>query len=134
MRREMAKGARFSFYGMLMFMGLMFWVAAAGGWFHMSEEVYGAAVTWPSEIWAAGMLLPSSTYLMMLFINGKRWWTVYVRLAIGVLMMVYFSAFIVLGFPSAGVDLLVIGSAALLGKCGWMLYFDGRDMKRQRNG
>ena len=130
----MSKGARFSFYGHILGMGLMFWVATAGGWFRMQESVYGSAVTWPAEWWAAGMMCPAAVYLMMLFINGQRWWSVYVRLSIGAFMMVYFSAFVVLGFPTAGIDLLVIGSMALLVKCSVMVYFDGKDLRRQHHG
>ena len=101
--RDVAKGARFGFYLMQFVMGCIFWIAAAGGWFIMSEAIYGAAVAWPAEWWAAGMGLPATVYLSALFINGSRSWTPYVRAIVGVWMMLYYSAFVALGFPSAGV-------------------------------
>ena len=134
MNRDMAKGARFSFYGMQFLMGCVFWIASVTNVFIMSEEVYGAAVAWPSEWWAGGMMGPAALYLIALFINGRRWWTAYVRMTIGAWMMLYYSAFVALGFPSCGLDLIVIASSIFMAKAAVMLVFDARDWARGPHG
>lgn len=128
----MTKGARFSFYGMLFLMGGVFWIAAATGHFVMSPEVYGQAVELPAELWAGGMLFPSFFYLIALFINGSRSWTAPLRIAIGLAMMTYFSAFVVSALPASGGDLMVIASGVMMIKAAVMAYFDGLDLLRGR--
>lgn len=137
MNRDMAKGARFGFYTMLFGMGAVFWITAKLGYFSMSEDVYGRAVDYPAVWWALAMLLPSSTYLMALFINGRRWWTAPTRITIDVLMMFYFSMFVAYALPASGGDLMVVASVVLMIKSGVMAFFDVCDMKRvwgPRNG
>ena len=133
MNRDMTKGARFSFYGMQLLMGCVFWLTAVADIFQMSDLVYGSAVAYPAEYWAGLMMFPATVYLAALFINGRRWWTVYIRIAMGIWMMLYYSAFVVLAYPSAGVDLIVIGSSIFMAKSAIMLYFDGVDVKRKRH-
>lgn len=131
MNRDMAKGARFGFYMMLMFMGATFWVATKTGHFKMSEDVYGRAVDYPAVIWAGLMLFPSAVYLMALFINGRRWWTAPIRVLIGLFMAVYFSAFIAMALPASGGDLMVIASGAMMAKAVIMATFDISDARRK---
>ena len=133
MIRDMTKGARFSFYGMLFLLGAVFWIATKAGHFSMSEAVYGRAVDLPAALWAGCMLFPAAVYLIALFVNGRRWWTVYLRLLIGAGVMFYFSAFVVFALPASGGDLMVIASGVLMLKAGIMSYFDGLDLIRQRS-
>ena len=133
MNRDMTKGARFSFYGMLFLMGCVFWIASVSGHFKMSEEVYGAAVQLPSEVWAGAMLFPSALYLAGLFINGRRRWTAPARIAVGVWMMFYFSSFVASALPASGGDLMVIASGIMMIKSAVMGYFDGLDYLRKRH-
>lgn len=133
MNRDMTKGARFSFYGMQLILGSVFWTAASSGHFVMSEEVYGRAVDWPAKWWALAMLFPAATYLAALFVNGRRRWTPYIRVVAGCWMLLYYSTFIAFGLPSAGVDLIVIASGVFALKAGVMLAFDCADIKRKRH-
>ncbi len=133
MIRDMTKGARFGFYGMLFLMGAVFWIATKAGHFSMSEDVYGEAVALPAALWAGAMLFPSAIYLGALFINGNRWWTPYVRVSCGGWMMLYFSAFVVFAWPASGGDLMVIASSVLMMKSFVMAYFDGLDLLRGRH-
>lgn len=134
MSRDMSKGARFSFYGMMFVMGVVFWIAAQAGFFRMSQEVYGDAVNLPAKWWAAAMLFPSTAYLVALFINGRRWWTPHIRLTVGVWMALYFSAFVASALPASGGDLMVIASGVFAVKVAVMGYFDGLDYLRGRHG
>lgn len=131
--RDMTKGARFSFYGFQFLMGCGFWISAALGYFSMSEVVYGAAVAWRAELWAAAMAGPATVYLVALIINGNAPWTPYVRALVGVWMMLYYTAFVVLGFPTAGIDLIVIASSCFAIKAFVMLCCDTRDILRGRH-
>lgn len=134
MNRDMTKGARFGFYGMLFLMGCVFWVASVTGHFNMPPEVYGDAVELPSEIWAGAMLFPSALYLSALFINGRRSWTAPGRMMVGVWMMFYFSTFVASALPASGGDLMVIASGIMMLKSAVMAYFDGLDYLRKRHG
>lgn len=133
MTRDFTKGARSSFYAMLFAMGCVFWVASASGNFTMSADVYGEEVlTLPSEIWAAAMMIPAGSYLIALYVNGRRRWTPYARLVCGLLTACYFSAFVVSAWPAAGGDLMVIASSVMMIKSGAFAYIDGVEMLRQR--
>lgn len=131
--RDMTKGARFSFYGFQFLMGCGFWISAALDYFSMSEAVYGAAVAWRAEWWAAAMAGPATVYLVALIINGNAPSTPYVRALVGVWMMLYYTAFVVLGFPTAGIDLIVIASSCFAIKAFVMLCCDTRDILRGRH-
>lgn len=132
--RNMTKGARFSFYSMLFLMGSVFWITAMTGHFRMHPEVYGSAVDLPAILWAGLMLFPSGAYLPCLFVNGRRWWTVHVRLVVGLWMITYFSAFFFAALPTAYGDFMVIASAVMAVKALIMVAFDALDLKRQRCG
>lgn len=129
MSREMTKGARFSFFAMLYCLGTVFWIATRTGHFEMSALVYGARVLeYPSEWWAIGMLVPSSVYLLALVINGRCWWTAYLRIACAFLLSSYFSYFVFSAWPAAGGDLMVIASGVLGTKAACMAYFDAVEL------
>lgn len=133
MTRDFTKGARTSFYAMLFVMGCIFWVASVTGHFSMSKEVYGAEViAIPAEAWAAAMMFPAWLYLIALYINGRGWWTVYLRLACGFVTSFYFSLFIVSAWPAAGGDLMVIASAVMTLKSGLYTCIDGAELMKQR--
>lgn len=133
MNRDILKGARFAFYMLLFFMGGIFWVTAKSGHFAMSPELYGEHATeLPATIWAGCMMFPAAVYLGALFVNGRQWWTVYVRLIVGSAMVFYFSAFMTSTFPMDGVNIVEIGSLALMIKAAVMTYFDGLDFLRQK--
>lgn len=132
MTREFTKGARASFYTMLMFMGALFWTFSVTGHFTMSEAVYGAKVLhFPAKYWALAMLLPAAFYMAALRINGRQRWTPYVRLACGFFISSYFSAFVWSAWPAAGVDLMMIASVTLMCKAAFMTYIDATELFRQ---
>lgn len=134
MTRDMSKGARFAFFGMLFVMGSVFWIASKLGRFRMSPEVYGDAVNLPATLWAASMLLPAAAYLLALFVNGLRWFTPHIRLACCAWLALYFCSFVASALPASGGDLLVIASGVFAVKTAVMAYFDGLDLLRGRHG
>lgn len=133
MTRDFTKGARAAFYLMLFVMGSAFWVSTELGHFVMSAEVYGHdVIRLPAELWAACMMVPAGVYLIALYINGKRFWTPYVRLLCGFITASYFSLFVVSAWPAAGGDLMVIASAVLMLKASILGYVDSSELVRQR--
>lgn len=132
--RDLTKGARFSFYGWLFLLGSVFWITSMSGHFRMHPEIYGDAVRLPSLLWAGLMLFPAGTYLPCLFVNGRRWWTVHVRIIIGLWMITYFCTFVISALPVAFGDFMWIATAVLAVKAFIMLIFDVCDLRRQRCG
>ena len=133
MTRDFTKGARTSFYAMLLAMGTLFWIFSITGHFTMSEDVYGPDVlALPSELWAGGMMFPAWLYLVALYINGRRWWTPYIRLSCGFFVCFYFSLFVVSAWPASGGDLMVIASATMTLKAGVFAWIDGAELMNQR--
>lgn len=133
MTRDFTKGARTSFYAMLVVMGSILWVAATTEHFTMSEDVYGPdVIAIPAELWAGAMMFPAWLYLVALYINGRRWWSVYVRLACGFFTSFYFSLFIVSAWPAAGGDFMVISGAVMTLKAAIFACIDGTELLKQR--
>lgn len=132
MTRDFTKGMRTAFYAMLLTMGIFFWMATETDNFYMSPEVYGDdAVQLPAELWAFCMMIPASLYLLALYINGRRCWTPYMRIACGFFMSSYFWVFVYSAWPAAGGDLMVIASSVMMLKAAAMTWIDASELLRQ---
>lgn len=113
MDRAFWKGARAAVYSIFLIVGGAFWTIARVHGFAMQPQVYGAdVVSVPSEFWAAMLFIPSVTYLMALYINGRRWWTPIVRLVSGLLVALNFSAFVVSAYAAPFGAVVLVWSAA----------------------
>jgi hypothetical protein len=132
MDRLFWKGARAAVYFMFLAAGGAFWTMARLYEFTMAAEIYGHSVSVVAvDIWAAALFIPSVTYLMSLYINGRRWWTPIVRLVSGLIVASNFSAFVASALQAPYGEVVAVWSVVFGGAVVVFASVDAVEARRQ---
>ena len=126
------KGARAAVYFMFLAAGGLFWTISRVHDLSMAQEIYGPSVADVAvDFWAAALFIPSVTYLVSLYINGRRWWTPIVRLVSGTIVGFNFSAFVISALYAPYGEVVMIWSVVFGGAVVVFASVDAVEARRQ---